>query len=325
MENNKDINSSNPLKISVHFEGGLGDHLCANRFIPAIKEYHKNCEIIAFSNTENNFSQKNLLELCYPSFYKEIKVIPDKKYKKFVVNTQFGEDNFYGSLDNLKDDVKKQMESYDVFYDLHIDSLKFLDYSFDWYRYFYFWPKPEIGCKRSKQICLHLLSGTSTGHILEKWYIEYLVNNICKKFPDYKIIGITTENVKHSFDNIKNFNFKLFIGDLKEIIKIIGSSEIMISTDSGLRYIAMGYSIPVITFSQQSTQPYSALPSHTIRWLNQPHLCFPLNYDGSVIVNLIGKILSNKGYALVPYLNDFDNQCVRRKFSINLEKSILNN
>src|SRR5580658_8906131 len=95
------------IKIAIHFEGGGGDHLCANRFVPAIKEFHKNCEITVFSNTENNFFQKNLLELCYPSFYKEIKVIKDKKYKKFIVNTQFGEDNFYGSLDNLKSEVIK--------------------------------------------------------------------------------------------------------------------------------------------------------------------------------------------------------------------------
>ena len=71
------------MKISVRMEGGLGDHFAANRFIPAIKEKHPNCEIDLFSDTEGNSHQSDILNKMWPSHFKETHIIKKKKYKNF--------------------------------------------------------------------------------------------------------------------------------------------------------------------------------------------------------------------------------------------------
>jgi len=98
----------------------------------------------------------------------------------------------------------------------------------------------------------------------------------------------------------------------------------MLSTDSGFRYISYGYGIPTLTYSKHSSQPFSSIPSHQIRWLMFPETCIPLNYDCIKVVDMINKIITNKGYILAPYLQDFNIQAVKRIYTINQEKSIIN-
>jgi len=105
---------------------------------------------------------------------------------------------------------------------------------------------------------------------------------------------------------------------------LISNAKLMLSTDSGFRYISYGYGIPTLTFSRQSAEPFSSIPSHQIRWLMFQDTCFPLNYNANLIVNLIANIMENKGYILLPYLQDFNLQAVKRIYTINEEKSILN-
>ena len=52
--------------------------------------------------------------------------------------------------------------------------------------------------------------------------------------------------------------------------------------------------------------------------------CFPLNYDATHMVKMINNIMENKGYILAPYLENFNNQAVKRIYKINTEKSIIN-
>lgn len=309
------------MKISVRLEGGLGDVLCGNRFVSAILEKYPKTEITAYIDSEGKTFQKEALSILYPSSYKEIKIIPNKKYKEFWVDCQFGVDNYYGALENVPDDIQKEMFLYDKFYDLHIDSLKWMDYDFDWLRYYKFFPRPELKIENTKgdYIVLHLVSSTSTGHRLEDWYVERLITDLSK---NNKVYVISTLDTNHFYKNIKNIdNIELFNGSIKEVCELISNAKLMISTDSGFRYIAYGYSIPTITFSKHSPQPFTSIPSHQIRWLMFPETCFPLNYNSDFIVELTQKILDNNGYILTPYLQNFDIQAIKRKYTINLEKT----
>ena len=106
----------NQLKIGVKLEGGLGDCLLANRFIPAIRDFHKNSKITCFfDNNRSETFQLEVLKKFYPSFYDEFHLID-----------QFDKNNF------------------DYFYNLHIDKMEWTKYEFDWLSRFYYFPKPLI-------------------------------------------------------------------------------------------------------------------------------------------------------------------------------------
>jgi hypothetical protein len=54
-----------------------------------------------------------------------------------------------------------------------------------------------------------------------------------------------------------------------------------------------------------------------------PETCFPLNFDADFIISLLHRIIYNRGYVLLPYLQNFDLQAVRRVYTINKEKTLL--
>lgn len=312
------------MNIAIRLEGGLGDCLLGNRFVPAIKEKYKEADITAYIDSEGKSFQKEGLDILYPSMYKDIKIIPSKKYKSFWVDCQFGTDNYYGALENVPDNIQDEFKSYDRFYDLHIDSLKWIDMDFDWLRYYRFFPKPELNIENTKgdYVVFHLISSTSAGHRLEDWYIERLIKETAK---NHKVYLISTLDTNHFYDSVKGLeNVNIFNGSIKEACELISNAKFMLSTDSGFRYIAYGYGIPTLTYSKHSPQPHNSIPSHQIRWLMFPETCFPLNYDCIKIVDIINKTLVNKGYILLPYLQDFNFQAVKRNYKINNEKSIIN-
>lgn len=312
------------MNIAVRLEGGLGDCLLGNRFVPAIKEKYKESVITAYIDSEGKTFQKEAITTLYPSMYKNINIIPKKKYKSFWVDCQFGTDNYYGALENVPDDIQEEFKSYDKFYDLHIDSLKWIDMDFDWLRYYRFFPKPELKIENTKgdYIVFHLISSTSVGHRLENWYMQRLIEETSK---NHKIYLISTLDANHFYENVKNLpNVHIFNGSIKEVCELISNAKLMLSTDSGFRYISYGYGIPTLTYSNHSSQPFSSIPSHQIRWLMFPETCFPLNYDYKNISKIIDNIILNKGYILVPYLQNFNNQAVKRIYKINQERSIIN-
>jgi ADP-heptose:LPS heptosyltransferase len=195
---------------------------------------------------------------------------------------------------------------------------------FDWLRYYRFFPKPELKIDNTKgdYIVFHLISSTSVGHRLEDWYIERLVKETAE---NHKVYLISTPETNYFYDKIKDLpNVHLFNGTMQEVCELISNAKFMLSTDSGFRYIAYGYGIPTLTYSKQSSQPFSSIPSHQMRWLMFSETCFPLNYDASHMVKIINNIMENKGYILAPYLDHFNNQAVKRIYKINTEKSIIN-
>ena len=311
------------MNIAVRLEGGLGDCLLGNRFIPAIKEKYKESSITAYIDSEGKTFQKEALSILYPSMYKNINIIAKKKYKSFWIDCQFGIDNYYGALENVPDEIQKEFKLYDKFYDLHIDSLKWIDMDFDWLRYYRFFPRPELQIKNEigDYIVFHLISSTSVGHRLEDWYIERLIQETAK---NHKVYLISTKDTNHFYNNVKDLdNVHLFNGSIQDVCQLISNAKFMLSTDSGFRYIAYSYGIPTLTYSKHSPQPFNSIPSHQIRWLMFPETCFPLNFDCIKIVDIINKIMNNKGYILLPYLQDFNIQAVKRIYNINESKSIL--
>ena len=129
------------MKISVRFEGGLGDHLLGNRLIPAIIEKHPESEIHLFSDTNESSFQSEVLNNLY-NFYTSTTLLK-RKNPNYSILSQFGKENFPAHLDNINEEQKKYMLSFDKFYNLHIDWLGWLDYDFRWQSYFNSFPLPH--------------------------------------------------------------------------------------------------------------------------------------------------------------------------------------
>ena len=312
------------MEISVRLEGGLGDHLLGNRFIPAILDKYPSAKITAYSDTEGNTFQKEGLLCAYPHLYKEIRVIENKKHKEFWIDCQFGEDNYYGALENVPDDIVEEMQSHDKFYDLHVDSLKWMQHDYDWFRFFYFFPKPNISEMYEEDlpeefIVLHLVSETSVGHRLEEWYVDRLVGDLSEVLP---CVIISTPETNHFYEKCLGNNVSLINTTVSKAFDIITKSKLMISTDSGFRCLAYGANVPTLTFSSHSDAPHRAVPSHQVRWLPFAQHSFPLNFDAPYITQIAKRIIEDKGYSLLPYVNDIDSQLVRRKYTINKEKTV---
>jgi len=315
------------MNISVRLEGGLGDHLCASRFIPAILERHPDSKIFAYSDTENNFFQKECLDILYPHLYESIKVIPDKKYKEFWVDCQFGTDNYYGALENVPSKWVKEMESHDVFYDLHIDSLKFTEYDFDWYRYFKFFPTPALkkDFSKEKYIIFQLHTARSgvknKSHYLESWYVDGLLDTLSKNF---KCKIISAPEVQDEYERFEGRdNIEIIQGPIEEVIDNIKDASLLIGIDSGFRFIGYTFGVPAILYGIWYLKPNYCVPFHQIRWSMFPEQCFPLHHNYKEVTSLASNIMANKAFSFFPETQDFDKDLVRRHYTINEEKSIL--
>lgn len=311
------------MKISVRMEGGLGDHLLANRFIPAIFEKYPKSEIKAWTDTCGKTFQKEVLENFYGHYFQSINVVPRKKYSEFWVNCQFGKDNYYGALENVPDEILQEMKDADIFYDLHVDSLKFTTFDFDWFRYFYFFPRPKLAPDFSGQglptdyVAFHLQSATSKGHMLEPWYCERLVKSVAEHVPCVLILLPEQKPFFSSLAGSRNVFF--FESDICTVCEVIGRSRAFVSVDSGFRYFAYGAGVPTVTFSKHCVSPGQVLKSHELRWLLYPQQTFPLNYSSSEISRLVLRILENKVCALLPSVKDYKNQLVFRDYSIDFD------
>jgi hypothetical protein len=318
--------SEKPVKINVRMEGGLGDHLLAVRFLPAIKEKYPNSTIHVFTDTNGKTFQAEALKSAYAHLFDSIEVIPSKKYKEFWVDCQFGTDNFYGAIENVPDEVFERMtKDCDKFYDLHIDGLKWMTYDFDWLRYFYFFPKPRVGTlattdgtQNPDYVVMHLHSATSKGHVLEQFYIDGLVNKVAE-FTN--VVLISTPDSNHLFEHLKSDKVTVFNGTVEQVFTIIANAKAMVSTDSGFRYIAYGCNVPTLTFSANCMAPSQVPLSHQIRWLMFTSHVLPLNYSFHFVAKAVKNILTNKGCGLVPFVQDFDRELVNRIYTINKDKT----
>lgn len=299
------------MKISVRMEGGLGDHFAANRFIPAIKELHPNCSIDLFSDTQGSSSQSDILNEMWPSHFNKTFVIENKKYKTFKIkSSNFPDEDHIGNIKNVPDDIfNKMTQDYDKFYDLHIDSLEWLNHDYNWFKRFNFFPRPDVNINfkidlPERFIMSHLYARDGADSNMEDWYINKLLNNISLEFD---VVILMDENSKHKYkDLIEEENPKLhFIeASLKEIFFISSKCIAAFGIDSGIRFIPYHYGKPTFTFSKYSESYGVAQYSYLIRWLFNEKFVFPLHYDVKSAGQIIKNTLRNPAYRLYPFLLD---------------------
>jgi len=302
-------------KIAIRLEGGLGDHLLGNRFVHAIKEKYPTNELHIFSDTENNPNSINVLQNLFPSIYKNLTVLGKRKDPNYKIHSIFGEEVYPAHINNLPEEFLQNIKSYDKFYDLHIDGLKWLQSDFDWLRYYYFFPKPEINLVspyKGSYIMAHLYARPNSPYNLEQWYTISLLNKLSET---NKIVIITTEEHKNFYSEIFN-NKNIIINcsdNVIDIFKIASNCELFIGIDSGIRYIPYHFSKPVFVFSKYCTQYGQVAYSHLIRWLIFEKNVLPLYSDIEDVTLIVNNVIKNKCFALYPYLpNNIEKYIVDR-------------
>jgi len=266
--------------IAIRMEGGIGDHLCAIRFLPAIRELYPDCKFYGFSDTENNNTPKNIIETFWPSLFEEITVIPNKKQKPYIIKSQFGTENYIGAFENIPDAYRaKIINDYDKYYDLHIDGLKWLTYDFNWSKYFFrFLPiEIDIGMpnRQSNHLCVSLYSDANPGNRLDKQYVYDLLFSLSK---NYSITILATKNNYAFYESCEKFA-TIVCYEIIDVVKTIQNSCAFLCIDSGLKFL--GYSVETPTFNFLSQiKEYGNLPIHQhIRWNPYIWSVLPLHHE----------------------------------------------
>lgn len=306
------------MNISIRLEGGLGDHLLGNRFVCAIKDKHPEADLQIFSDTENNSSSINILKKLFPSLYKNTTIIPSRKDKNYKISTRFGTETYPAHVNNLPDDILKEINKSDKFYDLHIDGLKWLSYDFDWLRYYYFFPKPQIEPKQKhngKYIMAHLYARPNSPYNLDQGYVIDLLSKL-SKIENYKIVVVTMkEHEVYYTDLFNNPNIIIDTPDnIFDVFQIAAECSAFIGIDSGIRYIPYHFSKPVFVLSKYCSQYGLVAPSHLIRWLIFEKNVFPIDFNTSLITDIIANCVENPASQLFPqYTSGINEAIVDRK------------
>lgn len=306
------------MKINVRMEGGLGDHLVANRFAPAILDKYPGAEIKIFSDTEGNHRTLDSILNLFPNFYlRGGEVIESRNSKEYKISTQFGEENYPSHISNQKIETLRRMFDCDKFYDLHIDGLNWLDYDFDWLRYYYFFPKPHKVLSQKytedKYLMIHLYSRPNSPYNLDQSYTLQLINKL-SEFS--KIVIIIEDKYKNYYDSISdNPNIIIDTSDtIEDIFSIASNCSAFIGIDSGIRYIPYHFSKPTFVFSNYCRQYGDIAYSHLVRWLIFQKNVFPMHMDIAIVQQIIQNSLSNKAYHLFPeILSNINQFIIKRK------------
>ena len=199
--------------------------------------------------------------------------------------------------------------SYDKFYDLHIDSLEWLNHDYNWFKTFNLFPSPESKPKRKVKlpeefILAHLYARDGADSNMEGWYINKLIKNITQ---DFHLVVLYDEQSKHKYSSLmeeKAKNLSFLSLSLEEIFYASSKCIAFFGIDSGVRYIPYHLGKPTFTFSKYCEQYGTVQYSYLIRWLFNEKFVFPLHYDIKSASRIIKNTLRNPAYKLYPFLLD---------------------
>ena len=196
------------------------------------------------------------------------------------------------------------------------------------HQYFYNFPAPKItkhyaGILPEKFALLHLASNNlANAHRTETFYVKGLVQKIAKDLP---CVILSTPSTREYLQFAENMpNVQIIETDLEKVVDIINRCSVMLAIDSGLSYFGFACGKPTYVMSAQAYDLGKVQLSHKCRWLIYEHNCIPLYYDNTKISNLVKNTVENPALWLCPQVQDFDRECVVRHYTVNLEKSILN-
>jgi len=327
------------MNIAIYAEGGIGDCLLAHHKTWILKEtLYPDAEFSIFLDTEGNKMQARVLKHLFPNFYKEVFTIPHKKYKKLIINSQFGEEEVKGFIENLPQEWRDKIQSYDKKYNFHIDSLEFLKYpELQWAKYHRLLPYPELKLDPAENMIgdyflSNLWSATGTEHRLEQFWSDRLIlelDELAEKL-NYRHLIISTPELNEKYAHLipKLKKSMILNTELEDVCNLIGFSKGIIGIDSAWRLIGHMFNKPTVTISKNCRGVGGVPPSHYIRWLINPETTVQMEYPTGQVIKLFSKVTENQLYQFFPQLALTDSAendiLIKRDYTVNEEKSVLN-
>jgi len=261
-----------PFDILVKIEGGLGDCLLGNRFIPAIIEKYPNSSItVGFDNSRGEAYQLSVLKEFYPHL----------------------SDRYCLWKDAYKYNV-------DYFYDLHIDKMKWTTYDFDWLSRFYYFPKTVKNYEKQDYVCLHLTHNLWEPKNLQKDYITKLVNALHE--VDQNLVAICTEKEKERYADVLE-KVDIVCDSVVKACETVLHAKAFITIDSGFKYMAYANGVPTIETADYYSQVGVTHPMIKARWLPFQERGLPLYSDPQYFAVGLKNILENAISSIFPYNN----------------------
>lgn len=261
-------------------------------------------KIHLYSDTEGNTHQSDFLKLAFPNFYDSITVIPNRKDKQHKIKSQFGEEVYPAALNNLPDEYLEKFKAADIFYDLHIDGLKWMTYDFDWQRFYHYFPRPKITevlpiADPKDFVLLHLFSRPDSGYNLENWYIKALVEKLAAKI---KVVIITENKYLELFKDIQG-DVDFYTGGLNGCLWLSNHCKAFAGIDSGIKYLPISCSRPTLIFSKDCSSYQNVSHSHLLRWLIFKDKIIPMHLDYNLVTRMILDMIANPVCSLYPYIS----------------------
>lgn len=257
-------------RVLVRAEGGLGDCLLSNRFIPAIREKHADSHItFGFDNSRGETYQLSVLKEYFPTM--------SDRY------CLFGEVN--------KND-------FDFFYDLHIDKMEWTKYDIDWLSRFYYFPKPEKRIEKKDHVCLHLTHNLWEPKNLKKEYITNLVNKLLES--GNKLVAICTEREQERYSDVSN-KIQIVCSTISNACKAVLSAQAFITIDSGFKYLAYSNGVPTIETSNYHLNLGKVPELIRARWIPFQERGVPLYASVEILDLALKNILENRISAIQPF------------------------
>lgn len=259
-----------PSEILVRIEGGLGDCLLSNRFIPAIMDKHPNSYItVGFDNSRGEDYQLSVLKEFYPHL----------------------SDRYCLWKDVYKNDV-------DYFYDLHIDKMKWTTYDFDWLSRFYYFPKTVQKHDKKDYVCLHLTHNLWEPKNLKKDYITKLVNALHE--VDQNLVAICTEQEKERYADVLD-KVDIVCSSVIKACRTVLHAKAFVTIDSGFKYMAYSNGVPTIETADYYSQVGATHPMIKARWLPFQERGLPLYSDPQYFAVGLKNVLENRISSIFPY------------------------
>lgn len=327
------------MKIAIYAEGGIGDVLLAHQKAWILQQTkYPEAEFSIFLDTEGNEMQERVLKYLFPNFYKEVFTIPNKKYKKLIIDSQFGQEEVKGFIENLRTVWFDHIMAYDKRYNFHIDSLQWLVYDdLKWAKYSKTFPRPEIKDAPANFIGDYFLSNiwsaTGTEHRMEQWYSDRLIldlDKLAQKLNKRHLI-ISTPELSDKYNHlIPQLKMSMVINtEVEDVCNLIKGCKGFVGIDSAWRLISHMFDKPTVTLSK-NCQGWGQVPiSHRIRWLPFPEYTFQIHHPTKQIVDLLERMMYDQLYQFAPELSNvaleqINNTLIKREYKVNEEKSILN-
>jgi len=310
------MNTSNIL---IRFEGGIGDCLLGNRFLFAVREKYPKAKIKVAFDTGGNARQEQLMKSLWPSVYKNTYTLGDKIKPSYLTTNAKGilvDD--VNHPDNLPPNFKADIESSDLYFDLHIASLKFLRYDIPWQKYYTYFPQPEetkvySGDLPNEFIMVHFYPRPDSFHSLNQDYSISLIKELKKILP---VVVICQDEYR---DWYKECSEWIIDPSFEEIFDIASRCKIFFGADSSIRYTSLHYGKPSFVLSQHCRAPFNLGGmnlAHMVRWSIFRNYVLPPNLDVSIVSKICNNYLSYPGYYLIPEVSDNLEQILNDKLTL---------